>query len=174
MYQRILLAYDGSVEGRAALREGALLALCCKAQVFLLSVAGGAGVQLAESAYAGAAGQQRAQLQAIFDAGVERLKGLGFSPTARFVTGDPAEEITAFAKEIAADLVVVGHRRKSLLERWWSGSSGAFLSDQIDCSLLVSRNTISDEAFNAAVERARTPQQNAEAPLEPARHLWQG
>jgi nucleotide-binding universal stress UspA family protein len=158
MYQRILLAYDGSVEGRSALREGALLALCCNADVFLLSVAGGsAGVQLAESAYAGAIDQQQTQLKAIFDEGVGRLKLLGFSPVARFVTGDPAEEIKAFAKEVGADLVVVGHRRRSLLERWWAGSSGAFLSNQIDCSLLVSRNTVSDAEFDAAVNSARTP-----------------
>jgi len=38
MYKRILLAYDGSVEGRTALREGALLARQCGAEVFLLSV----------------------------------------------------------------------------------------------------------------------------------------
>ena len=38
MYKRILLAYDGSVEGRTALREGALLAKQCGAEVFLLSV----------------------------------------------------------------------------------------------------------------------------------------
>ena len=38
MYKRILLAYDGSVEGRTALREGALLARQCGAKVFLLSV----------------------------------------------------------------------------------------------------------------------------------------
>ena len=37
MYKRILLAYDGSVEGRTALREGALLARQCGAEVFLLS-----------------------------------------------------------------------------------------------------------------------------------------
>ena len=38
VYKRILLAYDGSVEGRTALREGALLARQCGAEVFLLSV----------------------------------------------------------------------------------------------------------------------------------------
>ena len=38
MYKRVLLAYDGSVEGRTALREGALLARQCGAEVFLLSV----------------------------------------------------------------------------------------------------------------------------------------
>ena len=38
MYKKILLAYDGSREGLVALREGALLARQCGAQVFLLSV----------------------------------------------------------------------------------------------------------------------------------------
>ena len=156
MYRRILLAYDGSVEGRAALREGAMLALCCKAQVFLLSVAGGVGVQLAESAHAGVLDEQQAQLRAIFEEGVEKLKRLGFAPVARLVAGDPAEEIRAFASEVGADLVVVGHRRRSLLERWWAGPSGAYLSDRLDCSLLVSRNTISDEVFEAAVDRFRS------------------
>jgi nucleotide-binding universal stress UspA family protein len=158
MYQRILLAYDGSVEGRSALREGALLARCCRAQVFLLSVAGGsAGVRMAESAHAGAVAQQHEQLKAIFDEGVARLKLMGFTPTAKLVVGDPADEIREFAKEVRADLVVVGHRRKSLFERWWSGSSGAYLVDQIDCSLLISRNTISDEAFAAELDRAQAP-----------------
>jgi hypothetical protein len=38
MYKRSLLAYEGSAEGRTALREGALLARQCGAKVFLLSV----------------------------------------------------------------------------------------------------------------------------------------
>ena len=35
MYRKILLAYDGSTEGRRALREGAALARHCNAEVFL-------------------------------------------------------------------------------------------------------------------------------------------
>jgi len=38
MYKRVLLAYDGSIEGRRALREGAKLAQFCGAEVFLLAV----------------------------------------------------------------------------------------------------------------------------------------
>jgi nucleotide-binding universal stress UspA family protein len=152
MYKRILLAYDGSLEGRKALREGALLAKRCDAEIYLLSVAsGGAGVQLADGAYAGAGAQHHAILKTIFDDSVNRLKLMGFSPIARLVEGDPADEIRKFAIEISADLVVVGHRRKTLLERWWSGSSGAYLIDQIGCSLLVGRNVISDDAFNLAL-----------------------
>jgi nucleotide-binding universal stress UspA family protein len=157
MYRRILLAFDGSVEGRAALREGALLAKCCGAEVFLLSVVGGgAGVRMAEGAYAGAVATHDEHRRAILDEGLERLKQLGFHANGRLVTGEPAEEITAAAKEIGADLVVVGHRRQSLLERWWSGSSGAYLSERLDCSLLISRNIISDQAFADALRRAET------------------
>jgi nucleotide-binding universal stress UspA family protein len=38
MYKKVLLAYDGSIEGRLALREGAKLAQLCRAEVFLLAV----------------------------------------------------------------------------------------------------------------------------------------
>jgi nucleotide-binding universal stress UspA family protein len=38
MYKKVLLAYDGSIEGRRALREGAKLAQLCRADVFLLAV----------------------------------------------------------------------------------------------------------------------------------------
>ena len=38
MYNKVLLAYDGSIEGRRALREGAKLAQLCRAEVFLLAV----------------------------------------------------------------------------------------------------------------------------------------
>ena len=63
MYKKVLLAYDGSVEGRRALREGAKLAQLCGAEVFLLAVVenapalatleGGVGISMDEqiSAY---------------------------------------------------------------------------------------------------------------------------
>jgi nucleotide-binding universal stress UspA family protein len=38
MYKKVLLAYDGSIEGRLALREGAKLAQLCRAEVFLVIV----------------------------------------------------------------------------------------------------------------------------------------
>ena len=38
MYRTIVLAYDGSTEGRLALREGARLAQICGAEVVLLAV----------------------------------------------------------------------------------------------------------------------------------------
>jgi nucleotide-binding universal stress UspA family protein len=63
------------------------------------------------------------------------------------VQGQPAEEIGKYARE--ADLIVVGHLRQSAFDRWWSGPRGAYLMDYTDCSLLVARNAVSDEAIQA-------------------------
>jgi nucleotide-binding universal stress UspA family protein len=150
MYSRILLAYDGSVEGRTALREGAILARRCGAQVFLLSVLADIGkLLMSEVSLAGATVQMEEEYQEILNEGVARLKRLGFDPIAKLVRGQPAEEIGKYAKEVGADLIVVGHRRQSAFDRWWSGPKGAYLMDYTDCSLLVARNAVSDEAIQA-------------------------
>jgi nucleotide-binding universal stress UspA family protein len=152
MYKRILLAYDGSVEGRTALREGALLARQCGAQVFLLSVLVDTGtLLLADVADAGASVQMEDAFMEVLNEGVARLRQLGFDPVAKLVRGEPAEEIGTYASQIGADLIVVGHRRQSTFDRWWSGPRGAYLIDYTDCSLLVARNVISDEAIEAAL-----------------------
>ena len=88
MYKRILLAYDGSVEGRTALREGALLARQCGAQVFLLSVLVDTGAfLLADVAHAGAFVQGEDAFPDVLNEGVARLKRLGFDPVAKMVRG---------------------------------------------------------------------------------------
>ena len=154
MYKKILLAYDGTVEGRTALREGALMAKRMGAEVFLLSVvAESSGVMLAEGAYAGAINSARPTYQSVLEEGVLRLRVLGLNPDAKLVTGDPPAAICAYAREIGADLLVVGHRRQNMLQRWWSGSVNASLLDLVNCSILISRNTISDEVVLAELNR---------------------
>jgi nucleotide-binding universal stress UspA family protein len=158
MYRRILLAYDGSLEGAVALREGAVMAKHCGAKVFILSVIPEtAGVRTVESLQGDVVSQALDSQRAILDRGVARLRQLGFEPTAKLVIGEPAAAIGAFAREVKADLVVVGHRKQSLFQRWWSGSSGAFVSDHIGCSLLLSRNVISDAVFEAAMQTHAAP-----------------
>ena len=63
-----------------------------------------------------------AAYKAILAEGVERLKAMGFSPTARLGMGAPAQQIAGVAEEIGANLVVVGHRPTGPLARWWFGS----------------------------------------------------
>jgi nucleotide-binding universal stress UspA family protein len=157
MYRKILLAYDGSLEGAIALREGAILAKQHGAEVCILSVApDSGGVQMAEGVMGGAVAQHMEHYREVLDRGVSRLTALGMKPTARLAVGEPARVIGAFAKEMGVDLVVVGHQKRSLLERWWSGPTGAYISDYIDCSLLIARNVISDEVFEAQMKAAET------------------
>jgi membrane fusion protein, multidrug efflux system len=148
VYQRILLAYDGSIEGRTALREGALLARRFGAQVFVLSVIReAAGTKLGEGVGGGGVAQQREDYDRVLQEGMARLAALGFQASGKLVIGEPAREIAAYAEQVKADLVVVGHRRQSAIGRWWSGPSGAYLSDHIPCSLLVCQNIIDEQQF---------------------------
>jgi nucleotide-binding universal stress UspA family protein len=122
------------------------------AEVFLLSVLVDlSAFLLAEVALAGKAARVEDDFMDVLNEGVARLKQPGFDPIAKMVRGEPAREIGNFAKEVGADLIVVGHRRQSAFDRWWSGPKGAYLMDYTDCSLLVGRNVISDEAMKAAL-----------------------
>jgi nucleotide-binding universal stress UspA family protein len=163
MYKKVLLAYDGSLEGAVALREGAILAKRCGAEVFLLSVVPHlAGLQVAEGVHGGVVAHELDRYREVLARGVDRLTKLGFKPVSKLAVGDPARVIGEFAKEVKADLVVVGHRKRNLLERWWSGDAGGYISDHIGCSLLIARNAVSDAAFEgeltpAAAEPVPTP-----------------
>jgi nucleotide-binding universal stress UspA family protein len=148
MYKKVLLAYDGSIEGRLALREGAKLAQLCGAEVFLLAVVETApAVATLEGGVAISMDDQIATYKAILAEGVERLKTMGFSPTARLGMGAPGPEIAGVAEEIGANLVVVGHRPSGPLARWLFGSVGTYLVKHLRCSVLVAQTEISDDQF---------------------------
>ena len=117
MYRKVLLAYDGSIEGRRALREGAKLAQLCRAEVFLLAVVELSSIVTPDAGLTIPIDEQTANYKATLAEGLERLKALGFSPTARLETGDPGQKIADVAEEIGAQLVVVGHRPQGPLAR---------------------------------------------------------
>jgi nucleotide-binding universal stress UspA family protein len=145
MYRKVLLAYDGSAEGRLALCEAALLAKLCQGDIFLLAVVNpSTGTIMAESAVPGAVQLLGASYQRVLAEGVEWLQVMGFDPTARLEFGDPADQIAAVAGEIGADLVIVGHRRQSTLARWWGGSVGASLLKELQCSLLIAQMNVGE------------------------------
>jgi nucleotide-binding universal stress UspA family protein len=147
LYKKVLLAYDGSVEGRLALREGAKIAQYCGAEVFLLAVVEPSFGATLEGGVMVPIDDQIATYQAILDEGVKRLQAIGFSPTARLGMGAAGQEIAEVAEEIGANLVVVGHRPTGPLARWWFGSVGSYLIKHLRCSVLVAQTEISDDQF---------------------------
>ena len=151
-YRRIVMAYDGSIAGRSALREGALLAKSCHAEVFLLAIIDSTyGLALSEGVQPGVTSFILEKNQHILEQGLERLRALGVAATGRLVVGEAPRTIGAYARETSADLVIVSHRRQNFLERWWSRSASDNLIDHVSCSILISRNAISDAEFDAAI-----------------------
>ena len=140
MYKRILLAYDGSEEGRRALLECANLAGELKAEVQLLAVMPPyANMMMIEGlAVEDVLEHEKTRFKAVLDEGVSRLLARGFTVEGVLASGEPVDEICARAREIGAELICVGHRRATTwAQRWWRGSVGANLIDHAPCSVLI-------------------------------------
>ncbi|MDD3610327.1 MAG: universal stress protein [Halothiobacillaceae bacterium] len=141
MFQTIVFAYDGSAECQDALEEGIALSSRFNARCHLLAVvpplspyflaAGPLPEDLSE--------KDRAYISAILEIGLARLREAGLDATGSIrIWEAPAEAIGDFVREVGADLVIVGHHRRSALDRWWRGSVGHSLLDKLPCSLFVS------------------------------------
>jgi len=139
-YRKILLAYNGSAEGKRALLECAELANFLHAETHLLAVAsmppslflteGFVPEELLE--------EEKKRTQSVLDEGIATLKERGFAAAGHLAVGEPVEEICRRAKELAVDLIVLGHNQKtSFAARWWKGSVGASLLDYSPCSILI-------------------------------------
>jgi len=140
MYKRILLAYDGSEEGRRALLECANLAGELKAEVQLLAVMPPyANMMMIEGlAVEDVLDHEKARFTAVLEEGVGKLRDRGFIVEGVLASGEPVDEICTRARDIGAELICVGHRRATTwAQRWWRGSVGANLIDHAPCSVLI-------------------------------------
>ncbi|MEX0730220.1 MAG: universal stress protein [Aquisalimonadaceae bacterium] len=139
IYSRILMAYDGSESGRKALAQGACVAAQNQAEVHLLAVVRiPAAYGFVEAGYPEHyLDEEMVRIDGVLEEGVALLKSRGLTVHGHRRTGEPVLEIGRLAKELDVDLVVVGHRPRSRLARWWSGSVGNTLLEELDCSMLV-------------------------------------
>jgi nucleotide-binding universal stress UspA family protein len=140
MYQRILMAYNGTREGRAALFACAEIAAFGKAETHLLAVASMPSSMFLTEGFLPEEliEEEKKRMQDVMDEGLATLKERGFSVSGHLSVGEPVEEICRLASELKSDLIVVGHRQKqSFAARWWRGSVGATLLDYSPCSVLI-------------------------------------
>jgi nucleotide-binding universal stress UspA family protein len=138
MYKTVLLCYDGSTEGRKALREGALLARAMGAQTHLLAICRDlASTLVPEAVTATLVECEEHVAQSILDQGVDKLRELGIDAQGTLLIGDPLVHIPSYAAKVHADLVVIGHRQRSRIARWWSDSPHPVLLDRVSCSILI-------------------------------------
>ncbi|MBU6420990.1 MAG: universal stress protein [Gammaproteobacteria bacterium] len=139
LYENIVLAYDGSLTGQRALREGAELAARFKAHTHLLAVIKhSTGVAIGQGFEGRSlAAAEASHFQQTLDEGVAILKRFGLEASGHLVEGDPIDEIVKLAQRVHADLVVVGHRERGVLARWWRTPVSMSLLDKLKCSVLI-------------------------------------
>jgi len=138
MFRKVLLCYDGSSEGRRALRAGADVVICMKSDAHLLaicrnlvssSIPEGVTPQLVEC--------EDTRSKALLDEGVQWLRERGVKAQGSLEYGHPVDCIAATADRVGADLIVLGHRQRGPLARWWSASDEESLLERVTCSILV-------------------------------------
>jgi nucleotide-binding universal stress UspA family protein len=122
MFKRVLLCYDGTEVGRRALKRGAELAILVGAQVYVLSISP-SGVADAAVA-AGAAGHaclvdEPRGYRKLLDESIEMLKTRGVSAEGYLASGNTIEQIIAFSRRLAIDLIVLGHYPQPSGGFWW-------------------------------------------------------
>lgn len=138
MFRKVLLAYDGTVEGRSALRQGADVALCMKSETYLLAICQSyLSSAVPEGVTPELARCEDERAQALLDEGVQWLEEHGVAAEGALEYGNAADRIAEAAERVCADLIVVGHRHRSRLARWWSESDEESLLERVTCSVLV-------------------------------------
>jgi nucleotide-binding universal stress UspA family protein len=138
MIAKILVAHDGSPTADKAFRMALELAGKFGAELHAVSV-----VRLPEFG-------EDIETAAMIDAGREHYNKLGqrlrdeaggqhLALHFRTLVGHPAEQVVAEGQKMGADLIVLGHRGKSLIERWLTGSTTKQVMGYAHCAVLVVR-----------------------------------
>lgn len=141
MYQKIILAYDGSLESQQALLNCKEISQWEHAKVHLLSVVPNDPVPIGhESSYYT---EQQNQIEEqrhlkTLKEGVEQLNKAGLEVEGELLKGDAVDQIVQYAININSELVILGHKHHdNWLARWWRGSIPKSLIEHSPCSVLV-------------------------------------
>src|SRR5262245_17185169 len=138
MFTKILLCYDGTVEGRRALRQGAEVAIAMKSQAYLLAICRNMmQIAVPEGVTPELVNCEQDTARTLLNEGVQWLRERDVTTEGLLVYGDPLVHIPQVADKIGADLVVVGYRYRTRMQRWWSESEEATLLHKLHCSILV-------------------------------------
>lgn len=149
MFKRILMAYNGSRDGKSALIACAQIAAFTHADTHLLSVAGLPSGMIMSEGYPPEKlfEDEKTHARQVLDEGIGQLRERGFNVTGHIAIGEPVAEICRLAAELKCDLIIVGHsRRASFASRWWRGSVGKTLLDHAPCGIFIAHTQNASEA----------------------------
>ena len=137
--KRILVGFDGSPFAEQAFEMALNLAALAGARLGVVSVAtlpeppGEVETQATlESA--------TEHYEAAYENLRRRAEDRGLTLETRILVGHPAEQIIRLAASTQVDLIVVGHRGRSRIREWISGSVSKRVVSHAPCSVLVVRS----------------------------------
>ena len=139
MYQKILVAYNGTPESKSALQECVRLAPGPAAEIHLLAVIQiSAFLLVGEFVAEAAIADEKSRMEQELTAGHAMMTAAGLSVTKHLEIGEPVNVIAELVEKLGIELVIVGHsRQKPLAMRWWRGSVDALLVERVPCNILV-------------------------------------
>jgi nucleotide-binding universal stress UspA family protein len=138
MLQKILVAYDGSPPAQRAFDFALDLAGRYTASLTVLSVARPPEPPTVVETQA-ILESATAHYEKDFEKLRETAKARGVSLRTLVVAGHPAEQIVHHAAQEGDDLIVMGHRGKSLFHRWLVGSIAKRVMAYANCTVTIVR-----------------------------------
>jgi nucleotide-binding universal stress UspA family protein len=138
MVTKILIAYDGSSQSQKAFDFGLEMAAKYSARITVLSIARPPEPPV------------DVELQAVlenatdyFESHFSRMKAqtaaMGIEAAFEVRAGHPAEQIVHLADEQKMDIIVMGHRGESLMQKWLLGSVAKRVLSYAHCTITVVR-----------------------------------
>ena len=138
MISRILVAYDGSDPAKKCYDFALDMAQKYRAEVWVLTVA--RPPEFAEDVETEAILERSTQYHHRLLAQLKQQSaGTKLSIHFESAVGHPAEQIIRHAEQHGANLIVMGHRGKTLFERWRLGSISQRVLQYAHCPVLVVR-----------------------------------
>lgn len=141
VFEKILIATDGSVKNQAAVKKGLELARECGSVIYAVYV-------IDETTFTSAqAGVMTGEIYTVLKEEGEKAVGQveriadGVKPETFVLSGSPARVIAEFAVKHDVDLIVVGSQGKSGLERLILGSVAESVIRMADRMVLVVKGT---------------------------------
>lgn len=139
MYKNILVAVDGSEHSARALEQAAQLAKTFASRLTLVHAYPSTVDIVGASDYSSVLARRTERGQGVLDAMRAQLDGSGLSAEEVLCEGPPADAVLSQAKELEADLVVLGSRGLGMVERWLLGSVGHKVCHLAHCPVLIVR-----------------------------------
>jgi nucleotide-binding universal stress UspA family protein len=137
LFERIVIATDGSKNNKSAINEGLRIGKTCNAQIFAVSVIDTRALSSVSPEIQVAGSIDRMQAQAEHIVNDVRVPGSGQNIETFVLNGDPIHEITKFSSSKNADLIVVGTLGKHGIERFFLGSVAEGIVRHAPCPVLV-------------------------------------